>query len=139
MAFGVYLNFKKEAKAAIAFYEQVFGTTCTGLMTYGEMPSDGQFPMSEETKGLVVNANLEIEGTSVMFSDVPDGMGMTHTPGNNITLVINTTDEVKLTREFNALAEEGQTVMPLEKTFWSDKYGYVVDKFGIGWQFSLLK
>ncbi|MGY3777790.1 VOC family protein [Isobaculum melis] len=134
---AVYLNFRNESKEAIAFYEKVFETTCTGLMTYGDMPSDGKLPMDDATKQLVLNANLEVEGTAIMFSDIPEGMGVSYQPGDNITLVIDTTDEVKLTRQFNALAKEGKIIMPLEKTFWSDKYGHVIDKFGIGWQFSL--
>lgn len=139
MEAGVYLNFKKEARDAIAHYENVFNTKATGIMTYGEMPEDPNFTVPEATRSLVLNANMYIHGMSVMFSDVPDGMGMEYTQGSNITLVISTKDEEVLTKEFEALAKDGKVQMPLGKTFWSDKYGSLVDKYGIGWQFSLVK
>ncbi|MEO6172954.1 MAG: VOC family protein, partial [Arenimonas sp.] len=30
-------------------------------------------------------------------------------------------------------AEGGQVTMPLGKTFWSPRYGMLIDRFGIGW------
>lgn len=34
---------------------------------------------------------------------------------------------------FNALAEGGKIQMPLEKTFWAERFGMAVDKFGTPW------
>jgi predicted 3-demethylubiquinone-9 3-methyltransferase (glyoxalase superfamily) len=36
-------------------------------------------------------------------------------------------------RIFRDLAAEGQVLMPLEKTFWAERFGMVVDRFGIPW------
>lgn len=103
------------------------------------MPPDQEFPISDEVKDLVMNASLMIVDMKVMFSDIPPNMGLTLNMGNNITLYIDTRDETKLTQQFNDLAKEGKVLMPLEKTFWAKKYGYLVDKYGIGWQFNLSK
>ena len=35
---------------------------------------------------------------------------------------------------FAGLAEGGTVKMPLEKTFWADRFGLLVDRFGIPWQ-----
>lgn len=139
MALGVYLNFEKESREVIEFYELVFDTKCTDLLSFGDMPPNPEFPVSNEMKDLVMNASLMIENTKVMFSDVPQNMGLTLNKGNNITLVIDTQDEKTLTQQFNDLAKEGKVVMPLDKTFWAEKYGHVIDKYGIGWQFNLSK
>ncbi|CCQ20663.1 Protein phnB [Listeria monocytogenes N53-1] len=37
MTLNVYLNFRTQSRDAIAFYEEIFGTKCTDLMTYGEI------------------------------------------------------------------------------------------------------
>jgi predicted 3-demethylubiquinone-9 3-methyltransferase (glyoxalase superfamily) len=37
------------------------------------------------------------------------------------------------------LAEQGAVLMPLNKYDWSEKYGWVQDRFGISWQLSLGK
>lgn len=139
MALGVYLNFEKESREVIEFYERVFDTKCTDLFTFADLPPNPEFPVSDEIKDLVMNASIMIENTKVMFSDVPPNMGLSLNVGNNITLFIDTQDEQKLTQQFNDLAKEGKVVMPLDKTFWSEKYGYVFDKYGIGWQFNLSK
>ena len=31
------------------------------------------------------------------------------------------------------LATDGKVVLPLEKTFWAERFGMVVDRFGIPW------
>jgi PhnB protein len=69
-----------------------------------------------------------------MFSDT--FIGMPYVVGNNITLaiVLENMDEIKAL--FNKLKEGGMVVMDLQETFWSKCYGTLVDKFGIGWQFS---
>jgi hypothetical protein len=35
------------------------------------------------------------------------------------------------TRNFRELADGGRVVMPLEKTFWAERFGMLVDRFGI--------
>lgn len=129
----VYLNFKNQAADAIAFYETVFDVTSEGVMTFADAPEDPENPTPEAWKDLIINASMTIEGVPVMFSDVPDGMGMSFVEGNNISLVISTEDEEKIDRIFNRLAEGGKVTMPLGETFWSKKYGMLVDKFGINW------
>lgn len=137
MSSGIYISFEKEAKEAIAFYETVFQTTCSDMMCYKDMPEDSEFVIDDKTKELVMNASLMIHGMRVMFSDIPEGMGTKITMGDNINIVLDLQDEALLTKTFEQLAEGGVIVMPLEQTFWSPKYGYLVDKFGIGWQVNL--
>ncbi len=137
MAVGVYMNFKKEAKEAASFYASVFQTKVEGMMLYGDMPSDPSHPIPEAAKSLVMNTSLMVHGMKIMISDVPDGMGVEFVKGSQITMVVDLQDEATLVKEFEALSQGGHIVMPLGETFWSKKYGYLVDQFGIGWQFNL--
>jgi PhnB protein len=36
-------------------------------------------------------------------------------------------------RIFRALAEKGTVRMPLQKTFWAQRFGMLVDRFGVPW------
>ena len=36
-------------------------------------------------------------------------------------------------RVFDALAEGGRVTMPLEKSFWAEAFGMLVDRFGTPW------
>lgn len=129
----VYLNFKNQAAEAIAFYETVFDVKSEGIMTFADAPQDPENPTPEAWKELIINSSMTIEGVPVMISDVPDGMGFPFIEGNNVSLVISTEDEAKIDRIFERLSEGGKVTMPLGETFWSKKYGMVVDKFGINW------
>ena len=40
-------------------------------------------------------------------------------------------------RIFNALAEGGQVMMPVEKTFWSPAFGALTDRFGTPWMIAV--
>ncbi|MGM0217375.1 VOC family protein [Enterococcus sp. AZ126] len=129
----VYLNFKNQAADAIAFYETIFDVKSEGVMTFADAPEVPEHPTPESWKDLIINASMTIEGVPVMFSDMPDGMGVTFVEGNNVSLVVSTDDEAKIDRIFNRLAEGGKVTMPLAETFWTKKYGMLVDKFGIHW------
>lgn len=46
---------------------------------------------------------------------------------------INETNEV-----WNKLSDEGTALMPIDKYPWSERYGWVKDKFGLTWQVSVV-
>ena len=134
MAINVYLNFKGNCREAVEFYADAFGAEKQKIMTFGDAPSNPEFPVSEAAKNLVMHTFLNIKGSMVMFSDVPDGMPFT--AGNNISLVISSKDVDEVKAMFNKLKVGGTIHMDLQETFWSKCYGFVTDKFGIGWQLS---
>ncbi|MCH3029122.1 VOC family protein, partial [Listeria monocytogenes] len=76
MTLNVYLNFRTQSRDAISFYEEIFGTKCTDLMTYGEIETSEK-PIEDSLKDLVMNASFVMDGVKVMFSDVPKSMPLT--------------------------------------------------------------
>lgn len=131
MTINPYVNFNGNCKEAVEFYGTVFGSK-PKIMTFGEMPPNPNFPMSEELKSLVIHACVEICGNNIMFSDSPPDMELIC--GNNISISLSSNDKKQLTDWFNKLSAGGQVPMPLGETFWSKLYGFTIDKFGIGWQ-----
>ncbi|MDF2821769.1 MAG: glyoxalase family protein [Clostridiales bacterium] len=135
MALDIYINYNGNCRNAVEFYAQVFGTESPQILTYGEIPPDPEHPISEEDKNLIMHTRLNINGSNIMFSDVPPGMPFTQ--GNNITLVIGSGMSIdEIHSIFTQLKEGGTVEMDLQETFWSKCYGSVIDKFGIGWQLS---
>jgi PhnB protein len=51
--------------------------------------------------------------------------------GISLSLQLDRTDEAE--RIFHELASNGRVLVPLEKTFWAERFGMVVDRFGIPW------
>ena len=133
MGIEVFLCFKGNCREAVKYYAKVFKAPEPEFRTYGEAPGD-QFPLSEEQKDLIIYTDLVLNGNRVMFSDSPPGMEVVQ--GSNFALVILTQDKEELKRLFNELKVGGEVGMELQKTFWTELFGSVTDKFGITWQFS---
>lgn len=132
MSFDVFLNFDDDCLAALGFYAGVFGLEVPAhIMTYGENPGGG---VSEADKDRILYASLPIFGCNVMFSDCPSGSE--YVKGTNVALTLGTTDAGEIRRIYAALSDGGEVDMPLGKTFFSELYGMVTDKFGVKWQLS---
>jgi PhnB protein len=72
-------------------------------------------------------------GHLLMASDIPPEMGMTITPGNNISLGIHPDSRAEADRLFAALSEGGTVQDALQEMFWGGYYGALTDRFGIQW------
>ncbi len=135
MAIITYINFKNQSKQAIDYYIDIFGGEINDISYFKDMPQSEDFVVEEKMKNLVLNAQVTILDTMLMFSDIPDHMQINQ--GNNISLsvVINDFEQAKV--YFEKLASEGTILMPFEATFFSKGYGNLIDKFGIGWQINV--
>jgi PhnB protein len=131
MSFDVFLNFDGNCRAALKFYAKVFKQKMPdNIMTYGQNP-DGT---AEVKKDRILYASIPIAGSNVMFADCPSAFKSVK--GNNIMLTVGSQDEYEIKRIFAALADGGKIEMPLVKTFFSELFGMVTDRFGIMWQIS---
>jgi PhnB protein len=57
--------------------------------------------------------------------------------GISVALHVDTAEEAE--RLFKALAEGGDTKMPIQETFWAIRYGMLVDRFGTPWMINCAK
>ncbi len=134
MAVSLFINFNGECKEAVDFYARIFKSKVQGLMMFSQMPADPAYTVAEADKNKVMYCNIPICGMNIMFSDIPSSMELI--VGNNISPVISMDNKEELRRLYEELKQGGQVSMELQETFWSELYGMVTDKFGIGWQFS---
>jgi PhnB protein len=132
MQLELFINFDGNCREAVAFYAKAFQTEVNNLMTYGQAPSDPNFPLAEEDRDKVMYAGVQIGGITVMFMDMPYGYPLV--VGNNINPTVSMDNKVEVERIFNALKEGGEVLMDLQQTFFSELYGSVKDKFGVIWQ-----
>ncbi|SDF40205.1 PhnB protein [Fontibacillus panacisegetis] len=135
MAVEVYLNFSGNCREAVEYYADVFETERPKFMTFGESPQNPEFPLPEEAKDLIMHTRLVISGSTVMFSDTFPGMPFVE--GNNISLAVVSDSKEELTKYWDKLKQDGVVEMELQETFWTEYYGSLKDKYGIGWQFNL--
>lgn len=131
------LNFDRNCEEAFNFYKSIFGGEFEGegLMRYSSVPvEEGQPPVPEEDKNLVMHVSLNIlGGHNIMGTDACEWMGQKYVAGNHIYLTLVPDTRVEADRLFAALSEGGKVEMPMQDMFWGDYYGVFTDKFGIGW------
>jgi PhnB protein len=124
-----YLSFTGNARQAMEFYKDVFGGELA-LNTFGEFGQQG----ADADK--VMHAQLTSpSGYTIMGADTPEGM--THTPGDTMTVSLSGDDSAELHGYWDKLAAAGKVTMPLEKQMWGDEFGMVVDQFGVPWMVNI--
>lgn len=127
-----YLVLDGTAREAIGFYEKVFKAEVLGIITFGDMPANPEYPLPEEAKNLVSHATIKIGDSEIMFSD--NFPGQPHQIGNQVTICVTSNDAEQSKQLFEALQQDGQIDMPLQKTDFSPAYGVITDKFGVTFQ-----
>lgn len=125
-----YLFFGGRCEEALEFYRTALGAEVEMLMRFNESPEPpppGTVQPGFEEK--VMHASFRVGQCRIMASDGCDeGSGFN---GFSLSIALETAAEVD--RVFAALAADGEVRMPLTKTFWSERFGMLTDRFGIGW------
>lgn len=129
-----YVFFPGNCAEAVEFYKSAIGATVDMVMRYREAPEkppEGMIPPNWDDK--VMHASFHIGDSLIMASDGHgDEVGFR---GFMLSIAVET--EAEADRYFNALAPGGTVLMPLAKTFWSERFGMLKDKFGMGWMISV--
>ena len=122
------LSFGGKCEAAFKFYERYFGGKIVFMLTYGKSPMAEQVPQRWREK--ILHATLTVGDNVLMGSDpVPER----YERPKGFAVMLGIDDPADAERIFQALAENGTVQMPLQKTFWSVRFGVLVDQFGIPW------
>jgi PhnB protein len=133
---STYLNFARSTEEAFNFYKSVFGTEFVGgIARFGDIPAqEGQPPISDDDKQLVMNVQLPILGGHLLMgTDAPESMGFQLNQGNNVYICLDPNTRAEADRLFAALSDGGEVEMGMEEMFWGDYFGSLVDKFGVRW------
>ena len=109
-----------DANAAIDWYTKAFGAKQRG----GRMT---------DPSGKVMHAEFVIGGLTLMINDEIPGMAQSaHTLGGSPVNLMMYSKNVDATVA-KATAAGAKLVMPVADQFWGDRYGVVMDPFGIKW------
>jgi PhnB protein len=126
-----YIFFQGNASDAMEFYKTVFGGELS-VQKMGEVPADVP-KMEGSNDNMVMHAMLEGGDIKLFASDSPKASP----EAKKVSLSLGGTDEAKLRKIFDSLADGGKVLMPLEKQFWGDTFGSLTDKFGVEWMMNI--
>jgi len=125
---SVYLSFNGDCEAAFELYERSLGARIGPIFRYGGTPLLDRVPADWSDK--IMHGSITVGDQLLMGADVaPDQ----YEPPKGISLSLHTDTVEDSERIFAALAQDGKVLAPLEKTFWAERFGMVVDRFGIPW------
>ena len=123
-----HLNFRGDAKAALAFYQTVFGGEVT-VFTYAQA---GNVQSPAEADQITFGQVISPDGFQIMAYDVPSSMDWN---AGQIPFFVSVrgADGEEITRYWDKLTQGGTIIQPLGPAGWAPLYGMVKDRFGITW------
>ena len=128
MQVSVYLSFNGDCEAAFQLYESSLGARVGPIFRYAGTPFIERVPADWSEK--IMHGSVTVGDQVLMGADVaPDQ----YEPPKGISLSLHPDSVEDAERIFDALAQGGRVLAPLEKTFWAERFGMVVDRFGIPW------
>jgi predicted 3-demethylubiquinone-9 3-methyltransferase (glyoxalase superfamily) len=123
-----FLMFQGNAEGAMEYYTSLIeDSEITSIIRYGANEA------GEE--GSVMQATLSLKGQEFMCIDSNVKHEFTFTPSFSIFITCDSEEEIDSLYE--NLIKGGEALMPLDDYSFSKKFGWIVDKFGVSWQFNL--
>jgi len=123
-----YLFFPGSCKAAVTWYAEVLDGEITAMLSHAGSPAEDSVP--PEWRDKIMHARLQIGDGELMASDAPPEYFSTPA---GFRVQLHFEDLTEAERVFRTLAEGGSVQMPFEKTFWSEGFAMLTDRFGTPW------
>lgn len=132
-----YLFFDGRCEEALEFYRRAIGAKIEMMMRFKDSPEPPQPGMTAPgSENKIMHSAFRVGESAVMASDgscngKPDFQGF--------SLSLNLATAAEADRAFAALAEGGKVNMPLAQTFWSERFGMLVDRYGVAWMVNVVQ
>jgi len=124
-----YVFFEGRCEEALSFYRRAIDAETIQLKRYREAPQrNPDLPPGSDDK--IMHAAFRVGDSVVLCSD---GMCSGTAQFVGFSLTIEADDPPQAERLFAALADGGRVQQPLIETFFSPRFGMLVDRFGLGW------
>jgi predicted 3-demethylubiquinone-9 3-methyltransferase (glyoxalase superfamily) len=121
-----FLWFDSQAEEAAQFYTSLFDSS--KIVTKAYYGDAGPAP-----KGTVLTVSFQLEGQT--FTALNGGPSIRFTPAISFFVTCRTEQEVDAL--WRQLSQNGMVLMELQKYPFSEKFGWVQDRYGVSWQLNL--
>jgi PhnB protein len=134
MQINTYLMFNGNCEEAFKFYAELLHGKIVAMMPHEGTPAENH--VSPEWRKKIIHARMTVGDNVLMASDAPPDRSQ-KPQGFSVNISVDTPAEAE--RIFGALAERGNIQMPIAETFWAERFGMVVDRFGTPWMINCEK
>ena len=121
------IHFHGNCDEAITFYMETLGAKVKEIAYAKHAPADAG--MDCLPPNFVMYSEIQLFDTTISMTDGAETAGGIE----NFSYMIMFDTVAEVTTMFNKLAKGGTIVEPLAPQFFSSMYGFVKDKFGVGW------
>ncbi len=125
-----HLWFDSEAEEAASHYASIFKNSRIGKKNYY---GKAGFEVHGQPEGKLMTVEFYLEG--IRFIGLNGGPIFRFTPAVSFLVACSSKEEVDLI--WNKLSEGGSVLMELGKYDFSERYGWLKDRFGLSWQIML--
>src|SRR5262249_2577436 len=115
-----YIAFKGNCRQAIEFYKSALDAEVLFTQTVGESPLS-DMGSAENT----MHSSSKLGKSTIMMRD--DSRPDAAIGGGNNILATGLNDPERAKKIFENLSKDGSVLMPLEKTYWAEAFGMVID------------
>jgi len=129
-----HLSFNGQCETAFRFYEKCFGGKIVVMMSYGDSPLAKQMPSGWANK--IIHTTLLLGEQRISGADV---LPENYQKPQGFSVVLNIDTVAEADRIYKALSEDGTVQMPVQETFWAQRFGMFVDRFGVPWMINCEK
>lgn len=119
-----FFMFNGKAEAAMSFYTSIFDDSGIDNVIHHE-------------DGTVLHATFTLKGQTYMAIDNINRNEHPFSPAMSLFVACDSEEEIE--RVYDKLSVNGNVLMPLEGSSFSEKFAWVEDRFGVSWQLNLPK
>jgi predicted 3-demethylubiquinone-9 3-methyltransferase (glyoxalase superfamily) len=117
-----------ESRAAMALYVSLFADSRIDEVAHYGTQGPGK-------EGSVIRARFTVAGQALACIDSPAQHAFGFTP--SVSLFVQCQDLAELEHAWAVLADGGTALMPLGDYGFSQRFGWLNDRFGVSWQLNL--
>jgi PhnB protein len=128
MNLTTYLSFNGQCEEAFEFYRVVLRGAILGKFKYGGSPMADQAP--PDFKDKIMHMSMKAGDSVLMGADSPPQYRRTP---QGFSVSINLEDPVEAERVYAELSQGAKVEMPIQETFWAQRFAMLIDRFGIPW------
>ena len=134
MEISPYLSFNGDCEKAFKFYEKALGGKVSQSMTYKGTPMEKDVPADWQNK--IIHTRMDVGKHVIMGADCMPPY-FQEMKGMHVSLNIASAEEAE--KIFKALSEGANVQMPIQETFWAERFAMLVDQFGTPWMINCEK
>lgn len=129
MQLHTYFMFDGDCREAFEFYQRCLGAEIKAMMAWKDGPNAQEMPAEQQDR--IMHACLDLNGHMLMGTDSPPGSPYEGVRDAHVVLAVPDPGEAE--RVFGELSRGGKVEMPMAETFWAQRFGTAVDRFGVPW------